>query len=56
MEVVKEAPHQTITRRWDEPRLEIGDTILVKEGVVGVILARYTPSGDARNDVRYKSS
>ena len=37
----------------DEPRLEIGDKIPMKEGVVGVVLARYTRSGDARNDVHY---
>jgi hypothetical protein len=50
---VKEAPHQTVTRRWDEPKLEIGDTILIREGLFGVVLARYTPSGDARNDIHY---
>jgi hypothetical protein len=51
---VKEAPPlRTIARRSDEPRLEIGDTISTKEGVVGVVLARYTPSGDRRNEVRY---
>ena len=50
---VKEATRQTITRRSDEPKLEIGDTISIKEGVVGVVLARYKPSSDGRNEVRY---
>jgi hypothetical protein len=45
MEVVKEAPRQTIKRGLDEPKLEIGDTITTREGVVGVVLARYAPSG-----------
>jgi hypothetical protein len=49
---LKQAPHQTVTRRWDEPKLEIGDTISM-EGFVGVVLARYTLSGDARHDVHY---
>ena len=46
-------PHRTVTRHADEPRLEIGDKIPMGEGVVGVVLARYTRSGDARNDVHY---
>lgn len=41
---VKEAPRQTITRRAEEPKLEIGDTVEIREGVVGVVLARYRPS------------
>lgn len=45
-------PHQTIKRRSDEPRLEIGDRVSVREGVIGVVLARYTPSGGG-NEVRY---
>jgi hypothetical protein len=51
---VKEPPPlRTIARPSDEPRLEIGDTIPIQEGVVGVVLARYTPSGERRNEVRY---
>jgi hypothetical protein len=50
---VKQALHRTISRRYDEPKLEIGDTISTGEGLVGVVLARYTRSGDARNDVHY---
>lgn len=46
-------PPRTVTRHADEPRLEIGDKIQVEDGVVGVVLARYTRSGDARNDVHY---
>jgi hypothetical protein len=45
---VKQAPHRTVTRGYDEPKLEIGDTISIEEGLVGVVLARYTRSGDAR--------
>ncbi len=52
MEMVKEAPHHTIKRRADEPRLRIGERVAVKEGVIGVVLARYTPAG-APNEVRY---
>ena len=50
---VKEPTRQTLIRRSDEPKLEIGDTILIKEGVVGVVLAHFTPSGERRNDVHY---
>jgi hypothetical protein len=50
---VKQAPHRTVTRRWAEAQLEIGDTISMEEGVVGVVLARYMRSGDARHDVHY---
>jgi hypothetical protein len=39
--------------RWDEPKLEIGDKISMEEGLVGVVLARYTRSGNARHDVHY---
>ena len=44
-EYVKEAPRQTITRRSDEPQLNLGDRVAIKDGVVGVVLARYKPSG-----------
>jgi hypothetical protein len=50
---LKQAPHRTVTRRWDEPKLEIGDTISMEEGLVGVVLACYMRSDDARNDVHY---
>jgi hypothetical protein len=42
---VKESPRQIITRQSDEPKLEIGDRVAIKEGVIGVVLARYSPSG-----------
>jgi hypothetical protein len=45
-------PHRTIKRRWDEPQLEIGEKIPIEEGVVGVVLARYIPSG-RNNQVCY---
>jgi hypothetical protein len=46
-------PHRTVTCRSDEPKLEIGATISLEEGLVGVVLARYTKSGDPRHDVHY---
>jgi hypothetical protein len=52
MELVKEPPHQTIRRRSDEPKLEIGDRIPIREGVTGTVLARYMPSG-GKNEVCY---
>ena len=53
MGAMKQAPYRTVTRRWEEPKLEIGDMISIEEGLVGVVLARYLRSGDARNDVHY---
>ena len=51
---VKQLPaHRTVTRRSDEPKLEIGEETQIEEGVVGVVLARYIRSGDPRNDVHY---
>ena len=53
MELVKEAPpHHTIRRRSDEPKLQIGERVSLKDGQIGVVLARYTPVG-APNEVRY---
>jgi hypothetical protein len=46
-------PHRTVTRSSDEPKLELGDTISLEEGLVGVVLARYTRSGDPRPDAHY---
>jgi len=46
-----EPERRTIKRRPDEPRLEIGATIEIK-GMVGVVVARYTPSG-GRNEIYY---
>jgi hypothetical protein len=42
----------TIRRRSDQPTLEIGETVMLKDGVVGVVLARYKPSGH-KDEVRY---
>ena len=40
MESVKQPPpYRTVTRRSDEPKLEIGETIQIEEGIVGVVLA-----------------
>ena len=50
---MKEAPRQTLIRRSDEPKLELGDTVAIKEGVVGVVLARFTPSGERNNEIHY---
>jgi hypothetical protein len=45
--------HRIVTRRSDEPKLEIGDKIPMEEGVVGVVLARYTRSGEPPQEVHY---
>ena len=51
---MKQLPsHRTITRRSNEPKLEIGDKIPMEEAVVGVVLARYTRSGDPLQEVHY---
>jgi hypothetical protein len=49
---VKEVPLHTISRRSDEQTLQIGDTVPIKDGVVGVVIAHYTPSGRP-NEVHY---
>ena len=36
----------------DEPKLEVGEEILLKDGATGVVIARYIPSG-RRNEVCY---
>ena len=50
---MKEAIRQTLTRRSDEPTLEIGDAVPIRDGVVGVVVARFAPSGERRNEVHY---
>jgi uncharacterized protein YkvS len=50
---MKDAPRQTLIRRSDEPKLEVGDIVEIKDGVVGVVLARFKPSGERRNEVHY---
>jgi len=47
-----EPERRTIKRGPDEPKLEVGARIEIKEGVIGVVLARYKPSG-GRNEVHY---
>jgi hypothetical protein len=48
-----EPQRQTLRRHPDEPKLEVGDVVEIKDGVVGVVLARYKPSGERRNEVHY---
>ena len=50
---MKEPTRQTIVRRADEPKMELGDTIPIKEGEVGVVLARFIRSGDELKKVHY---
>jgi hypothetical protein len=50
---MKEATRQTLIRRSDEPKPEIGDSVPIKDGVVGVVVARFAPSGKRRNEVHY---
>jgi hypothetical protein len=51
--VTKALHHKTLIRCSDEPKLEIGDLASIREGVVGVVLARFNPSGERRNEVHY---
>jgi hypothetical protein len=48
---VKEAQRQILRRRLDEPKLEVGDIVSLKDES-GIVLARYIPSGRA-NEVCY---
>ena len=48
----EERERKTIRCRSDAPKLEIGAVISIAEGMVGVILARYTPSGRP-NEIHY---
>ena len=41
---MKEAPRQTLIRRSDEPKLELGDTVAIKEGVVGLLEPELVPT------------
>jgi len=50
---VKEAPRQTLIRRSDEPKLEIGDVVRIKEDVEGVVLARFIASGESQGEIHY---
>ena len=45
-------PLHTLKRRQDEPRLALGDTVDLKDGKKGIVVARYTPSRHL-NEVRY---
>ena len=47
-----EPQRQTLNLRQDEPKLEVGDVVEIKDGVVGVVLARFKPSGERRNEVQ----
>jgi hypothetical protein len=49
---VNDVALETIHRRSDEPELEIGSCVEVKANVMGVVLARYTPSAH-KEEVRY---
>jgi len=50
---MKETPRQTLIRPFDEPKLDIGDVVPIKEGIVGVVLACFIPSGEESNEVHY---
>jgi hypothetical protein len=50
---VKDEPHRIHIRRSEDPKLELGAVVEVKEGVFGVVLARFKPSGQRRNEVHY---
>jgi len=50
---VKEAPRQTLIRHADQPKLEVGEAVVIKDGVIGVVLARFIPSGQETNEIHY---
>jgi hypothetical protein len=50
---VEDAPQiHTLKRRLDEPKLELGATVDLKDGAVGIVIARYMPSGHPQ-EIRY---
>jgi hypothetical protein len=49
---VKEAQRQILRRRLDEPKLEVGEIVSLKDGESGIVLARYISPGRA-NEVCY---
>jgi len=49
---VKEAQRQILRRRLDEPKLEVGNIVPLKDGESGIVLARYIPPSRA-NEVCY---
>lgn len=53
MRRLTELTRQTLIRRCDEAKLEIGDAVFIKERVAGVVIARFTPSGERGNEVHY---
>ena len=51
---MKEAPRQTLIRHSDEAKLEVGAVVPVKDGVIGVVLARFIRCGKKEtNDFHY---
>jgi hypothetical protein len=51
---VKDEPHRVhIRRHCDEPAFDLGAVIEVREGVFGVVLARFKPSDQKGNEVHY---
>lgn len=43
--VREEVRRQTVRRQLDEPKLEVGAIISLKDGTTGIVLARYIASG-----------
>jgi hypothetical protein len=41
-----------LKRRLNESRLALGDTVHLKDGAKGIVVARYTPAGYP-NEIRY---
>jgi hypothetical protein len=50
---MNEPTRKTIVRRSDELKLELGDVVPMKDGAMGVVLARFLRSGDVRNQIHY---
>jgi hypothetical protein len=50
---VEESPQlRNLKRNVDEPRLSLGDTVDLKDGAQGIVIARYTPSAHP-GEIRY---
>jgi hypothetical protein len=50
---VKEESRRMLIRHSDEPKLELGAVVEIEDGVVGVVLARFKPSGQRRDEDHY---
>ena len=50
---MKDEPHRVHIRGFGDPKLELGTVVEVKDGVFGVVVARFKPSGQRGDEVHY---